>query len=320
MAEKNKQHRSLNFQNLNRKAYFEGWYYKQVSQDGRHVISFIPGINRYQGKTEAFVQIIFAELNNDKWSLETEWISFQMHETASGDEPFFFRIAENEFRRDGLKVKLHTEQMSVEGELRFSDAILLPSTTWMPTIMGPFSYLPAMECIHSVNSLSHRIAGHLEINGRVIDFSSGKGYLEKDWGSSFPKRYIWLQSNHFREDDASLFFSWADIPTPLASFEGYIVHLYYQGQHHRFATYTRGGIELKSGNKEVEILLTNAYSSLRIHAKQEASAKLFAPIAGQMTHSIKEGLFGQLSFDFHDHKSQRRLSDSSEIAGIELTL
>ncbi|QII81181.1 hypothetical protein G7057_00970 [Jeotgalibaca arthritidis] len=42
--------------------------------------------------------------------------------------------------------------------------------------------------------------------------STGKGYIEKDWGRSFPKNYIWIQSNHFNDNQRSLFFSYAHIP------------------------------------------------------------------------------------------------------------
>lgn len=51
------------------------------------------------------------------------------------------------------------------------------------------------------------VEGTVKVNDQEIDFTGGRGYIEKDWGSSFPKRYIWIQSNHFEEPTASLFFS-----------------------------------------------------------------------------------------------------------------
>ncbi|MEZ4893124.1 MAG: tocopherol cyclase family protein [Saprospiraceae bacterium] len=38
----------------------------------------------------------------------------------------------------------------------------------------------------------------LTINGEELDFTGGKGYMEKDWGRSFPSAYFWMQTNHFR--------------------------------------------------------------------------------------------------------------------------
>ena len=52
--------------------------------------------------------------------------------------------------------------------------------------MGPFSYLSFMECYHGILSMKHSLEGTLSWNGQLIDFTNGIGYLEKDWGSSFP--------------------------------------------------------------------------------------------------------------------------------------
>ena len=145
--------------------------------------------------------------------------------------------------------------------------------------------------------------------------TGGKGYIEKDWGSSFPKRYVWLQSNHF-STEGSLFFSWADIPAIGTTFQGYIAHLYYAGEHHRFATYTRGTCAFESTGREVSILLTRGDKRLRITATQTGGAELVAPHRGQMIHTIKEGLFGRVSF--HLETPGGTLSDQSSLAGIEL--
>ena len=46
--------------------------------------------------------------------------------------------------------------------------------------MGPFAFVPFMECYHGIVSMDHIIQGELEIDGVNIDFSNGRGYLEKD--------------------------------------------------------------------------------------------------------------------------------------------
>jgi hypothetical protein len=150
-----------------------------------------------------------------------------------------------------------------------------------------------------------------------VDFNGGKGYIEKDWGSSFPKSYVWLQSNHFSQE-GSLFFSWAEIPALGTTFHGYIAHLYYAGEHHRFATYTRGSCNLKQTGHEVEILLTKGDCRLQITASQSGGVELVAPHRGQMIHTIKEGLFGLMSFRLENPKRHLTISDRSNLAGVEL--
>ena len=44
--------------NLNKNRYFEGWYFKHVSKNREHVLSFIPGIAITKTDKHVFIQII----------------------------------------------------------------------------------------------------------------------------------------------------------------------------------------------------------------------------------------------------------------------
>ena len=59
--------------------------------------------------------------------------------------------------------------------------------------MGPFRFLPGMECSHGVISMGHALEGTLTLNGAVLDFAGGTGYVETDRGRSFPSAYLWTQ-------------------------------------------------------------------------------------------------------------------------------
>ena len=61
--------------------------------------------------------------------------------------------------------------------------------------MGPFSYIPGMECRHAVYSMKHTVNGEIRVNEQIIRFKNDMGYMEGDSGTSFPDRYIWTQ--HF---------------------------------------------------------------------------------------------------------------------------
>lgn len=307
----------MRFQNLPRKEYFEGWYYKQVTPDRKTVISFIPGLSIRGGKSRPFIQVNLAQESGGTWRQTADWLDYP--DVLTKDEPFMIQLGGNSFHREGIAIDYPGERLQVRGELGFLGLIDLPGSVWAPTIMGPFSYLPGMECVHSVISLSHTLTGLLSINGRPVDFTGGKGYIEKDWGSSFPKQYIWLQSNHF-DREGSLFFSWAEIPVPGTAFQGYIAHLYYQGAHHRFATYTRGSCRLNVAGQGVEITLTNGDIELEIKATQSSGAELIAPHRGEMVHMVKEGLFGEVSFCLKQSRSRLELCDRTGLAGVEIVL
>jgi len=317
MGKISKQYKTIQFQNLRRKHYFEGWYYKQVSADEKTVLCFIPGVSVSGGKKSCFIQVILAEKTDADWQQTTDWLDIT--EFDAQDELFFIQLDGSRFYRNGLSVAVRGSRIQIFGELRFHGLIALPASPWAPTVMGPFSYLPGMECIHSVISLSHSIEGALKIGDRDVDFTGGKGYIEKDWGSSFPKRYVWLQSNHF-SGDTSLFFSWADIPVLGMSFQGYLAHLYLRGKHYRYATYTRGRCELQTSGREVEITLTNHQSELRISAEQAAGAELRAPHRGRMVDTIKERLYGKLKFCLKEFGESDTLCETTETAGVELVM
>jgi succinate dehydrogenase/fumarate reductase flavoprotein subunit len=46
--------------------------------------------------------------------------------------------------------------------------------------MGWYAFVPAMECYHGVLSFDHLLEGGLELNGQYIDYTGGRGYIEKD--------------------------------------------------------------------------------------------------------------------------------------------
>ena len=74
--------------------------------------------------------------------------------------------------------------------------------------------------------------------------------MEKDWGSSMPSSWIWMQTNHFDEEEVSLFGSVAKIPWLRSYFTGYIFGFYYKGHLYRFTTYTGTKIEKLSCFRE----------------------------------------------------------------------
>jgi len=80
---------------------------------------------------------------------------------------------------------------------------------------------PIMECYHDIISLDHSLSGSLLSNDTEIVFNGGWGYIEKDWGKSFPEAYVWIQSNHFQKKETSLSASIAKIPWLNGFFRGY---------------------------------------------------------------------------------------------------
>lgn len=204
-----------------KKNYFEGWYYKIVDKNQQYSFALIPGIAYDKEKNgHAFVQVI------DSVSYSTDYFRFDINEFHYLEDKLEISVEKNLFKKDGLSVNLGSNKSSIKGSLEFIDIQSFPKTLLRPNIMGPFSFVPNMECYHGVVNIHHKIKGSLAINGKLVDFTDGYGYIEKDWGRSFPKWYVWMQSNHFEKNDASLMFSIAKIPWLKRHFTGFISFFY----------------------------------------------------------------------------------------------
>ena len=141
-----------------------------------------------------------------------------------------------------------------------------------------------MECRHGIISMRHTLFGEVVLNGKTIDFSGGLGYIEMDAGRSFPKSYIWVQSNDFKEP-CSVFASVATIPFLFFHFVGTIALVLYEGREYRFATYLGAKVLACTEN---QIVLKQGKQQLEIWLRPDAGLKLAAPDKGDMSRTILE--------------------------------
>jgi hypothetical protein len=298
------------------KAYFEGWYYKQVTSDGKHTISFIPGVNFGKEGAKSFIQCIHLNQNNE---LKTYNVDYPIEVFSSDDKPFSVAIANSKFSLDEITLDIDSEEFKVSGNIKLLNLTPIKTSILSPNIMGLFSYIPFMECNHGLISMSHKLSGLLKINGEVIDFTGGRGYMEKDWGKSFPNTYIWIQSNHFEDLSTSLFCSVAKIPFMSFSFTGYICNLIHLGKEYRFATYNGSKLIINdSSANSVHLKFKNSKYSLEIKGEVYLSKKLLAPKLGSMDKVIKEGLSGEVKILLQDKDGHTILESKSNQCGIEI--
>lgn len=305
---------------LKKKHYFEGWYYKQVSQDEKSVISFIPGISTSQDDPHSFVQyILVTTLDSGCKEITTGYMRFPLEAFKFSNNPFKIQIEENVFTETSISVNLCDDKIKIQGIINLGAFTTIERCVLMPNIMGYFAYIPKMECYHGVVSMNHSINGSLKINGVEMDFQNGKGYIEKDWGTSFPKKYIWIQCNNFRNHNTSVVASIADIPFMKKSFKGYLCNLTVDGEEYRFATYNNSKLKLeKVNNENLIIILENKKAILHIEADIKQQGELIAPQRGKMEKRIKEGLSGGVKINLYNKKSKISYEDIGLIPGIEI--
>ncbi len=280
--------------------YFEGWYFKLVNPAEDLALAVIPGISMdSEGRQFAFIQI------NDG----VRGVSHEHRFPADSFEPhprrFDLRIGDNRFSDRGLQ--LHLPQVS--GRLRFRNRVPWPVSPLSPGVMGWYGLVPGMECYHGVVSMDHELEGELVVAGEEVDFTGGRGYAEKDWGRSFPRCWVWGQSNHFGESgqggatDTSVMFSAAHIPWRGSYFVGFLAGMWHAGRLYRFTTYTKASAELTMLDHGVALAFRSSptrrspQTELRIVAHQAQGADLRSPIEGAMTGKVNESLRARLAVE-----------------------
>ncbi|MEZ4668433.1 MAG: tocopherol cyclase family protein [Anaerolineae bacterium] len=296
--------------------FFEGWYFKLIDASEQHRYAVIPGIflSREGEKHHAFVQVL------DGQSGRSAYFTFPPDQFHAADNEFDVHIGDNHFRADGLKLRLGDADLALNGEVSFVNQARWPVTWRAPGIMGWFGWLTFMECYHGVVSLDHTIQGSLELGGQQLNFSGGRGYIEKDWGQSFPSSYIWMQSNHFEQAGVCLTASIASIPFKVLTFPGFIIGLWHNGQLYRFATYTGAQVEkLAVTDDHVDWVLRDRHYRLEILATRTQGGLLHAPSRAEMHRRVEETLKATVAVRLSELSSNRELfSGTGRNAGLEV--
>jgi tocopherol cyclase len=298
--------------------FFEGWYFKLIDASQQKRLCIIPGV--YSGKnpadTHAFIQVM------DGVSGKSSYQPFDCRDFTSREDRFEVNLAGSCFTAHGIRLDIVQPELSLHGELNFGQVSPWPVSLFSPGIMGWYAWVPGMECYHGVVSLDHTLQGSLEINGEKVDFSGGRGYTEKDWGKSFPRAWVWMQTNHFSQPGSSLTFSAAIIPWGKSSFDGFIAGMLTGGRLHRFATYTGAHLdECTVGEDIVHAVLSDRSSRLEVTATQTEGGILRAPTLTQMDRRITETLSAQVQVKLSLRQGGRwsvEFEDTGRHGGLEV--
>ena len=269
--------------------YFYGWYFRCQGQQGSAAV--ISAVHLSSGKCSCSIQVI-----TQGGSLYRE---FPVSQFRINRLKGIMQIGENLFSRKGIRLRLEAfragessdsgqrdgggdcrkKSVTVSGILRFGEF-----SEPKYDIMGPFSYIPGMECRHAVYSMKHTVNGELRLDNGKISFKDGAGYMEGDSGTSFPERYIWTQ--HFLEE-GSIMLAAATIPLAGMRFTGTIGLLFTENREYRFATYL-GASVTRMGDREV--LIRQGRYRLRVRFFEPGGSVLKAPDRGKMTRKIREDI------------------------------
>jgi hypothetical protein len=292
--------------------FFEGWYFKIIDADENQRYAIIPGV--FLGEDgHAFIQL----LNGN--TARSSYHTYPLSEFWASEDKFKVQVGENVFSQDSIELNIHNQLGQICGILSFEEVTPWPVSILSPGIMGWYAWVPKMECYHGVLSLDHVIQGELQINAEFVDFTGGRGYIEKDWGQSFPTGYVWFQSNHFETIGTSLTASIAIIPWMGSAFRGFIVGLWHQGRLYRFATYTGAKTEqLTITDDQVRWVLRDRQHRLEMMAYRAGGGLLHRPTRTEMQQRVEETMLANLEIQLSTLTGDRIFAGSGRNTALEV--
>ena len=299
--------------NLKNKNYFEGWYFKHVSHDLKQVWSFIPGVSLAENDPHAFIQVINGITG------KSEYICYKLDEFIWDKKKLYLKVGSSVFTDKYIDLKIENENLKVSGHLEYFNIVKYPKSLFSPGIMGWYSFVPFMECKHGIISVNHDLTGKITVNSDTINFDGGKGYIEKDWGTSFPETWLWIQANNFKDHNTSFTFSVAKIPWRGKFFIGFISFLYQNNKFSLFSTYNNAVLaEINHSGELISFTLKNHNSILKINVVKNTFGELRAPASGDMSRRIKESIDSEVTLSFFDKQNNLLYNDASQRAGLEV--
>ena len=246
-------------------SYFCGWYFR--CQSDQQTLAVIPSVHKPKPSKYCTLQLI---TDTQAFHVPFPFSAFQKKDGQ-------ITLGGNRFGKDGVCLGIHTPDLHVTGSVRFG-----AFTPIQYDIMGPFRYVPFLQCRHSIFSMRHSVDGTLWVNGTPYVFRDAVGYMEGDRGYSFPTSYVWTQCSF---SNGALMLSVADIPLGCFHFTGVIGVVLLHGKEYRLATYL-GAKAVKRKPEEIVVRQGSLLLTVRPHGS--GGHPLRAPIRGAMTRTIHE--------------------------------
>lgn len=203
---------------IDRSRFFEGWFQKVYLRQHRTSFVIIYGYATGNAhETFGFIQVLMP-------GEEPRIVCFPKDQVTLDRHKHIVRMGDNVLSTDAIDIKMNELRM----QLQLIDNQRIDT---LNNSMGYAYYVPSLPCYHSVLNTSHGVSGSIVHKSKEYAIDNELGYLEKNWGTSFPDRYMWLHAVDPNNPEISLLFSCADIQWLGGTFTRHVGHMRFDGKH-----------------------------------------------------------------------------------------
>ena len=293
--------RTFSYQNKRKKNYFEGWYTRFNTEDGIE-FAVIFAVTKYEKDPHSFIQV-FKE--NDK---KCVYLKYKVEDFSFNDG--VVSIKNNQLSFDKLIVKTDNIDINIE----MSNQETLTDLGLRQSAMGILENAP-LECFQEVVFMNGVSKGTCTLGNKKYDIN-GTTYMEKTYGSKFPTKWIWIQSNKNKENSIS--FSIGKVPVlGKIAINGFLCVLRTVEKSYYFSTSNFSRIKIAGTADKPIIILNKKGYKLKLFPTKSDDVLLVGPTKkGQMILDVFESINSNLEIKLY-YKNKQILHEKFEKVGYE---
>lgn len=269
-----------------RNKFFEGWFQKVYSKAHKASFILIYGYATHNSDDAfGFLQILIPNQT-------PEIFYFPKNEVSCDIEQHIFRMGKNLLTTELIRINI--KGLTIDLNLKNTD----PFRTFKNS-MGYTYFIPNLPCYHSVLNSAQSVSGEIQHKGVRYTLDHEMGYLEKNWGTTFPESYFWVHAIDPNNPAISLLFSRAKIVWLGKTYIKHVGYLRFDGQQielRALKNVTVSNSNISSENRSIQIRSASAQLDLALEYGREVLFKgpkdgaLSRMIAHQTDASIKVSL------------------------------
>ncbi len=254
--------------------YFEGWFQKIYVPELNKSIIIIYGFATGNELTKTgFIQLFVP--GND-----VIHINFPQHQITLSKRKHEVKLGPNYFS---------TNRIHIEHELVELDIEIIPQTKKVlkQNSMGIFYLVPGLPCYHSVLQINSSIQGIIKINNELIQLTHASGYLEKNWGISFPEKYFWMHAQDPLNSTNQILYSQAEMRWRNKTFIKHVGFIQLNGRSFDLRKIHRKQLVCNVYNSnQLEISIDHMGIFLYFDLDEATNTSFKSPSNGKMTNKI----------------------------------